>query len=417
MNKLSVSLVVIGIAAAAFVYEGGAKLITKKTHEGASRSATAVALPLAVSVARVSQSDFIETALVTGTLVPRDELLIAPEVEGLRVAQLKVEEGQPVKAGEVLAVLTQATLDAQLAQNDASLARANAAIAQAKSQITQSEAKLKEAKAAFERAQPLNNKGYLADATLDTRESAARTADAQLVASRDGLKVAEAELGVLAAQRRELDWKRSRTEIKSPVDGVVSRRTARVGAIAAAIGEPLFRIVARGEIEVEGEITEDQLARVRIGQPARIEVSGIAEPVTGSVRLVPGEIDKATRLGRVRIYIGARDDLKVGAFARASIETARSKGLSVPASAILYGREAASVQLVRDGKIETRRIATGLRMGNLVEVTSGLAEGDSVVEKSGTFLRDGDAVRPMTAGAETSRVSTAGATADAEAAR
>lgn len=412
MNKLSVAIVVVAVAGAAFWFEGGAKLFAPHRHVETAKIEQA-AQPLAVSVARVAGSDFVDTALVTGTLVPRDELLIAPEVEGLRVAALKVDEGQTVKAGDVLAQLTQDTIDAQLAQNDASLARASAAMAQANSQITQAEAKLKEAKAAFERAQPLNKNGYLADATLDTRESAARTAEAQLVAARDGLKVAEADRNVLEAQRRELDWKRSRTLIKAPADGYISRRTARVGAIAAAVGEPMFRMVARGEVELEGEVTEDQLAKVRVGQPVRIDVAGIAEPVEGKVRLVPGEIDKATRLGRVRIFIGERQDLRIGTFARGLIETARIKGLGVPASAILYGRDGASVQLVRDGKVETRRIKPGMRAGQLVEVMNGLSDGDVVVEKSGTFLRDGDAVRPMPPAGE-GRVTSAGKTAETE---
>jgi RND family efflux transporter MFP subunit len=394
MKKSSVALVIAAIAGAAFLYEGGYKLFIKPEAAKPKHDASHAAQPQAVSVVRVAQSDFIETVLVTGTLVPRDELLIAPEVEGLRVAELKVEEGEHVRAGQVLAVLTQATLDAQLSQNDASLARSSAAIAQASSQIAQAEAKVKEAKAAFDRARPLNDKGYLADATLDTREAAARTAEAQLVAARDGLKVAEADRTVLEAQRRELAWKRSRTEIKAPADGVVSRRNARVGAIATAIGEPLLRVVARGEIELEGEITEESLAKVREGQPVRVEATGL-EPLEGKVRIVPAEIDKATRLGKLRIFIGDKPGLKVGGFARGLIETARSKGLGVPPSAILYGRDGSSVQLVKDGRIETRRIATGLRSGNLVEVRSGLSDGDTIVEKSGTFLRDGDAVRPM----------------------
>lgn len=411
MKKLTVGLVVAGIAAAAVVYEAWPKLMSGR--HASNKAETVAAQPLAVSVARVSTTDFVETALVTGTLVPRDELMVAPEVEGLRVGELKVEEGETVKAGQVLAVLTQATLDAQIAQNDAALARANAAIAQAKSQITQSEAKLKEAQSAFDRARPLNKNGYLADATLDTREAAAKTADAQLVAAHDGLKVAEADRGVLEAQRREIDWKRSRTEIKAPVDGVVSRRTTRVGSIASAVNEPMFRIVARGEIELEGEITENQLAKVRIGQPVRIEIVGATQPIEGKVRIVPAEIDKATRLAKVRVFLGVRPDLKIGAFARGFVETARDKGLAVPASAILYGRDGASVQVVRDGKIETRRIVTGLRADALAEVKEGLTEGDVVVEKSGTFLRDGDAVRPMPgSGTGTEKLSSAGDAAE-----
>ncbi len=314
--------------------------------------------PLAVSVARAQRSDFTETALVTGSLVPRDEIMVAPEVEGLRVQELRVEEGTRVSKGDVLATLTQDTLDAQIAQNDASQARAVASMAKARSEIAQAEAKLKEAKASFERAKPLNNHGYLAEATLETREALARTAEAQVVAARDQLKVAEADKGLVEAQRRELDWRRTRTEVRAPVDGVVSRRMARVGAIATAIGEPMFRIVARNEIELDAEVTEDRIVRVQPGQPARVEVAGL-EPITGTVRLVSAEVDKSTRLGRVRIFLGDRPGLRPGSFARGLIDTAKSNGISVPASAILYGRDGPTVQVVRDGKVETRRVETG----------------------------------------------------------
>lgn len=398
MKAKSLVIAAAVLAAAGFAaYElGGASFLTGTLKSaGVDKPAESGPPPLAVSVARAHRTDFTETVLVTGSLVARDEILVAPEVEGLRVQDLKVDEGARVKKGDVLATLTQDTLDAQLAQNDAQLARATAAIAKAKSEIVQFEAKLKEAKSSFERAQPLNKSGVMADAMLETREAAARTAEAQLVASRDGLKVAEADRSLVEAQRRELAWRRTRTEVRAPVDGTVSRRTARVGGIATAAGEPMFRLVARGEIELDAEITEERMHRVKAGQAARVEWAGNGEPLAGSVRLVSGEVDKATRLGRVRIFLGSQAGLRPGAYARGIVETAKSNGVAIPASAILYGRDGASVQLVREGRIESRRVEIGLVAGAQVEIRGGVAEGDLVVERAGTFLRDGDMVRPF----------------------
>jgi RND family efflux transporter MFP subunit len=332
--------------------------------------------------------------LATGSLVAREEILVGPEVEGLRITEVLADEGMRVKKGDVLARLVADTLDAQVAQNDAGQARATAAIAQAKSAIVQAEARLVEARNAFERAKPLKAAGHMAESAYDIREQAARTAEAQLAASRDGLKAAEAEKAQIEAQRRELDWRRGRTEVVAPADGIVSRRMARVGGYAAGAAEPMFRIVANGEVELDAEVTETRMAAVKVGQPARVEVAGVGE-VVGTVRLVSPEVDKATRLGRVRIYLGDNPDLRVGAFARGTVETGASRGLAVPASAILYGPEGPSVQVVRDHRVETRRIKTGLTVGALAEVREGLREGELVVSRSGTFLRDGDAVRPL----------------------
>jgi multidrug efflux pump subunit AcrA (membrane-fusion protein) len=140
---------------------------------------------------------------------------------------------------------------------------------------------------------------------------------------------------------------------------------------------------------------------VKVGQPARVDVAGIGE-IAGKVRLVSPEVDRATRLGRVRIYLGDNPALRVGAFARGTIETATSRGLAVPASAVLYGSEGPTVQVVRDHKVETRPVKIGLSVGALAEVREGLSEGDLVVARSGTFLRDGDAVRPVMAKAKVS---------------
>lgn len=404
--KLLIAIMLIGAVVAGLYYNGH---LTNPAGFGSSAPAAAAKvegpLPPAVTVARVSQETFVETAMVTGTLVPRDEILVAPEIEGLRVLELKVDEGEQVKKGDVLATLVPTTLQAQVAQSDASLARADAGIARAESSIAEFEAKVKEADASLERARPLTKNGYLSESSFDTREATAKTMRAQLVAARDGLKLSIAEKQQVVAQRKELDWRLSNTDVKSPADGIVSRRTARVGGLAMmAVGDPMFRIVARGEVELDAEVAEEPLSKVRLGQKAEIEVAGVG-PVTGSVRLVSPEIDKATRLGRVRVFLGADPRLRIGAFGRGEIQTAESKGLSVPASAVLYDEKGATVLIVRGNKVVAASVKTGLMADGKVEIRSGVALDDLVVSRAGTFLRDGDNVRPIVPGAAVSEAS------------
>lgn len=348
----------------------------------------------AVSVARVATADFNETVMVSGSLVAREEVLVAPEVEGLRVLAIEAEQGDRVKKGQVLARLVTESLDAQLAQNSAALARSDAAIAQARSTIVQAESRLTEAKNAYDRARPLKQAGHMPESTLDQREAAAKTAEAQLVAARDGLKAAEAEKAQVSAQRREVEWRLGNTEIRSPVDGVVSRRSARIGAVASGAGEPLFRIVTKGEVELDAEVPEAKLAKVKEGQRARLMVPGLDE-VTGTVRLVSPEIDPLSRLGKLRIFLGDKPGLRIGGFARGVVDTATSRGPAVPVSALIYGNEGVTVQVIVNDTVVSRRVAVGLNSDGLAEIKSGVAEGELVVTRAGTFLRDGDRVRPI----------------------
>ena len=339
------------------------------------------------------ESDLVERASITGTLVARDEVLVAPEIDGVRVAELLVEEGDRVAAGQVLARLSHEMLDVQIVQNEASLARAEAALDQGRSQIDQAEASSEENRLSLARAQALRLSGNATEVTIEQRASAARSADGRLAAARHGLAMAEADIKLAKAQRRELDLRLARTAVKAPVDGVISRRSARVGATASMSGEPLFRLIAHGLIELEGDVTETGLGDVGIGAPATVDVGG-SRPVHGRVRLVYPEIDRASRLGKVRVALDPDPSLRIGAFARGTLETARRRGLAVPLSALLYGETGeASVLVVENGRVAERKVVTGLAGGELVEVREGLHAGETVVARAGTFLRPGDAVR------------------------
>jgi HlyD family secretion protein len=396
-SKLASSLYSISAVAmvgAYLVFNGTIPLFKKAVPAETAKVRAEDMLAAAVTTTRVAPADFVAQVSITGSIVPREEILVGPEVEGLRVIEVLADEGDRVKKGQVLARLVTDTLDAQLAQNDASLAKATAAIAQAQSNVTSADAKVVEARNAYERGKPLQKSGVISDAVQDQRESATRVADAALIAARDALTAAEADKRQVEAQRRELDWKRARTSVMAPEAGTVSRRVARVGGYASGGADPMFRIVARNEIELEAEVLDSQLASIKEGQTVTIAVPGGSE-VAGVVRIVSPEIDKASRLGRVRVFIGECAALRVGGFARAMITTAKSHGVGVPLSAIQYGDAGTTVQAVVDGRVATRRVQLGLVSVPAVEVVAGLAEGDVVVTTAGSFLRDGDAVRPI----------------------
>ncbi len=359
--------------------------------------------PPAVTVAQAAAGTLAETVLVTGTLVPREEVLVSPQIDQLAITSIAVEEGDHVAQGQLLATLSHDALDASLAQNTAQQARADAAIAQAQNSIAEAQASHTQADAAFARARDLVTNGITSRETYDTRQQAALVGSARLSASVNALRAAEADAALARAQRQELQVRLDRTSIRAPTAGVVSRRTARLGAVVGMTGEPLFRLIAGGDVELEAAVPETRLVQLHPGQPATLTAAGGAVPA--HVRLVAPEVSQATRLGRVRI---APDSAApgvvapnggapgvIGSFARATVEVARQTGVIVPLSAVLFDPDGAHVQVVHDGTVQTRAVTVALRNAGralLTPTANGVQPGEAVVAVSGTFVRDGDRV-------------------------
>ncbi|GJE18885.1 efflux RND transporter periplasmic adaptor subunit [Methylobacterium marchantiae] len=349
----------------------------------------------AVSVVAAKRREIVEQVVVTGTLVPRDEILVTPEIEGYRVTEVLVEEGMRVERGQVLARLSRDLIDRQIAQQNALVDKATAAVPQAQSSIEQAEAAETEARLSFDRARQLLTSGNGTAAIMEGRTATLRQAEGKLAFARNGLVIARAELAQAKALRDELDLRLARTEIRAPEAGIVNRRTARVGMAASSSAEPLFRLIARGEIELEGEVIETKLPLLKEGTPATMELPD-GERVRGSVRAVYPEVDKASRLGKVRVRLDPDPRLRIGTFARGAIEIARTRGVTVPQASVLYGGpKRSSVLVVSDGIVEARAVRTGLSDDDDIEIRAGLDDGEAVVARAGSFLRDGDRVRAI----------------------
>ena len=150
----------------------------------------------------------------------------------------------------------------------------------------------------------------------------------------------------------------ARTEIKARPPARSAGATPW-GALASSAGDPLFRIIGAGTIEVEADVPEISLARLRVGQTALVRPAGMEQPVPARVRLVSPEVNRTSRLGRVRLSVDPVPGLAVGAFARGTVEVDRRDGTLVPLSAVLYRPDGPIVQVVRDGIVETRPSPSG----------------------------------------------------------
>jgi multidrug efflux pump subunit AcrA (membrane-fusion protein) len=228
--------------------------------------------------------------------------------------------------------------------------------------------------------------------------------ETQVRPERPGLKVAEvlAEPGdsITAGQllaRLNLP-EGGQLQITSPVAGVIASSSAQVGAIASGRGEALFSIIARSEYDLVGLVPTEDITKLAPNQTATIRIVGTGD-VEGKVRRVAPTVEPNVQLGQVFIAITGNRRLLVNAAGRALIKTGQSCGLAVPLTAVLYGSAGTVVQVVRRGRVETKRVEVGLISGGNVEIRDGLTDGDIVVTRAGALLREGDMVRPVTASA------------------
>lgn len=176
--------------------------------------------------------------------------------------------------------------------------------------------------------------------------------------------------------------------LRAPAAGRIIQSTARAGAFASPQLGPLFRIAIDNEIELDAEVPNVHVLKLTPGATARIAIDGGPE-VNGRVRLVAPEIDRRTQLGKTRIAISRNPAIKVGMFARATIDANRSCGVSIPKSALDHS----TVQVVKDNVVETRRVQVGLFSDTDIEIREGLKEGEIIVANAGTSLHDGDKIK------------------------
>ncbi|MBS0531571.1 MAG: efflux RND transporter periplasmic adaptor subunit [Proteobacteria bacterium] len=178
--------------------------------------------------------------------------------------------------------------------------------------------------------------------------------------------------------------------LRAPAAGLVTQVRTAVGALASPQTGPMFRIAIDNELELDAEVPAIHVLKLNPGATARINREDGSDLV-GRVRLVSPEIDRKTQMGHVRLSLAKSPTLRIGMFARASIDAKRSCGASIPRSAIDH----LTVQVVNGNTVETRRVRVGLTSDTGVEILEGLKVGETVVADAGTSLHDGDQVKPM----------------------
>ena len=363
----------------------------------AEKAPSAGALPPAIIAVRAKEASITDRVLSNGMITAQEEVLVAPQVEGLAIESLEADIGDRVEAGSVLATLSKDQLILQRSQLDANRAKALAAIAQLEAQLAEVQSNTRETVKASERAEKLAAQGTYSSVQAEQAEAQATAALARVRSVEESIKVAQADIAVIDAQVKDIELRLARSQVKAPVSGIVSARGARIGAIASAGAGPMFTIIRDrdGKLELRADIAEADMHRIAEGQTVLIHLIGAREPVEGTIRLVEPTLNTTTRLGMARIEIAESANLRAGMFADAEIIVAEREAITVPVTSVNMARDGADVLKIDDGIANRTTVTTGIREGGRVEIVEGLARGDLIVAKAGAFVRNGDRITPV----------------------
>ena len=354
-------IAIVVLLAAFFLMRGGEEPASKQAAQGSGQVPTVtVVVPGRQSVAR--------TIAATGSLAARVDMPVGVAGEGGMVTRVLVQPGQWVGAGQTLAVIERSVQAQEAAQLAASI------------QVARADAKL--AQSELERAQSLVGRGFVSKADIDRKTATRDAANARV-------RVAQAQLNATRARIGRLD-------IRSPAGGLVLERNVEPGQVVSGGSGALFRIAQGGAMELLAQLSESDLASLRVGAPAMVTPVGTERTFNGQVWQVAPVINEQNRQGIARVALAHDPALRPGGFANVQIVAGSQEAPILPESAILSDERGSFVYVVRkDNKVERRAVQTGPVTPAGIAVTGGLSGQEMVVLRAGGFLNPGETVRPQ----------------------
>jgi membrane fusion protein, multidrug efflux system len=314
---------------------------------------------ITAETATVARRTLSDDLVVRGTIaaVPNEDVKVSALVPG-RVNTVKVAEGDTVRQGEVVAELDRRPLDDQRRQ-------AAAAVEQAKGQV-------ENARSNLQRNQQLFDRGIAAGKEVED-------AKAQMVAAQASLEQATAALNTA---ERQLD----RAQVRSPIGGQVVKRMVSTGEqVDGTAAQPIVEIANLDRVELAANVPAEYLSRVRVGQPAVVSTDAYAgRAFDGSVLAIAPAVDAATNATLVRVRISNPNRLlKVGLFAEARVQLGlRADVLVVPTPALVRNQQGQAVYVVSGDIAQRTPVEVGLEKADVIEILSGLSEGQTVLTSS-----------------------------------
>ena len=320
-----------------------------------------------VTVVVPGRSQVGRTISASGPLAARRDQPVGIAGQGGRVVRVLVDAGSWVRAGQVLAVVDRSVQAQQAAQLAAQVeaARANAALAQSN----------------YDRALALQGRGFVSKAEIDSKKATRDAANAQV-------RVAQAVLGATRAQIGQLN-------VTAPASGLILSRSVEVGQIVSSGSGALFHLAEGGQMELQAQLSQQDLAFIHTGMPASVTPVGSDRSYAGSVWQVAPVIDAQSRLGAVRITVPYDSAIRPGGFAEAKIGAGSTIAPVLPQSAVLSDEDGNYVYVVNaKHEVERRGIKIGEINDSGVSIATGLSGNESIVLSAGPFLNPGQKVAP-----------------------
>ncbi len=325
---------------------------------------------LNVRVTQPTAIDIPMNVTANGSIAAWQEAIIGAEISGLRLKEVNVDVGETVRKGQVLAVFADESVLADIAQSRAALAEAQANLSEA--QLNVSKAKL------------IINSGALSAQQVSQYLTGEKTAAA---------KVASAK-----AQLNSQLLRHKYTRVVATDSGVISSRTASLGAVASP-GQELFRLIRQHRLEWRGEVTAQEMAQLRIGLKVTVQIPNVAD-VEGTIRYLAPTLDAQTRNGLVYVDLpeAAQKGIRVGMFGEGKFNLGSSPALTIPQEALSLREGYSYVFRLSDQngeqtKVSQIKVQLGRRTADRFEILAGIKPDDRLVASGAAFLADGDNVR------------------------
>ena len=353
---------------------------SRTSSDGATASATSTEQAvLSVETVSPSQDDIGNTLSADGTIDAKDTANVSAKVNGVAIERILVEEGDRVKAGQVLAIFDTDAMEQQVLQAEADVAEAEATLANASADAA--------------RVLPLLDIDAISKQEADRYRTAKLQAQAALQASK----------ARLSTQRLSVD----NATVVAPVSGVISEKMAEVGMVAG--GEPLFTIIKGGILEWRADIDPKLVGEVSVGTPVRVSLPD-GDTVMGKVSRIAPTADNNRQI-TIYASLAANAKVRAGMYQTGEFLLGSASTQTVPNSAIVSNDGYDYVMLVTNvttqngqtmGRIKQQRVTLGERLGENVAVLEPLPSDSQIVKQGGSFLNDGDLVRIVDGVSQTS---------------